>query len=399
MVVDGFQRYGRIFPFSPPYYSTTEFKEVPMCLVRKDHICGKFLGASKSCFVACPDDEELGMMLTLLEEKLTKIGIEPIIAVRDRAYGQDIFCTKICGKIIESQFCIVILDDVNKSVGKHSLNVPNPNVYYEYGIMTALNKHIIPLQKEGHELAFNIQTHDTIKYTGANISKELDKALRDAVKHTTEDRSGYKGSEERQLNRLFSRCLELHGYIRRNDYDWFLHKQIEDTLFVGHSNQDSNEILLFAYINDKGTLQDALLDMSAINKRLKDYLERMEDSISSKKSEIDKIEREGESAQISVGADGKEHVPPAISMRSFRMLDRVASSKSEIEKLNSKVEAIKNGKFAIVLGSSISSISDKIKSKYEQEDSTSSFVLPLFIGDKDGITINQTDVLFKAPVV
>src|SRR5574337_706789 len=76
------------------------------CFIRKQHKCGKMYGASKSCFIACPTDDDLEPILELMSEKLTKLGIEPIIAVKERAYGQDIFCTKICGKIIESRFCI-----------------------------------------------------------------------------------------------------------------------------------------------------------------------------------------------------------------------------------------------------------------------------------------------------
>jgi len=139
------------------------------CFIRKQHKCGKVFGASKSCFIACPTQDELEPILGLMSEKLTKAGIEPIIAVKERAYGQDIFCTKICGKIIESRFCIVILDDVIVD-GK---NIPNPNVYYEYGLMASLRKHIIPLQKEGLFLAFNIQSYDTIKYNPKNVGVEL----------------------------------------------------------------------------------------------------------------------------------------------------------------------------------------------------------------------------------
>jgi len=82
-------------------------------------------------------------MLALISEKLQKSQVEPIIAVKERAYGKDIFCTKICGKIIESKFCMTILDDTIKN----GVNVPNPNIYFEYGLMTALKKYIIPLQK------------------------------------------------------------------------------------------------------------------------------------------------------------------------------------------------------------------------------------------------------------
>ena len=112
------------------------------CFIRKQHACGKMHGASKSCFIACPTDDDLEPILGLMSEKLKKWGIDPIIAVKDRAYGQDIFCIKICGKIIESKFCIVILDDSIKD----GISIPNPNVYYEYGLMTSLQKHIIPLQ-------------------------------------------------------------------------------------------------------------------------------------------------------------------------------------------------------------------------------------------------------------
>ena len=102
--------------------------------------------------------KEIKIMTDLITEKLTKIGIEPIIAIEQRAYGQDIFCIKICGKIIESQFCIVILDDTVEQINGANVLIPNPNVYYEYGLMTALGKHVIPLQKDGQDLAFNIQT-------------------------------------------------------------------------------------------------------------------------------------------------------------------------------------------------------------------------------------------------
>jgi len=156
MSIDRFYGHNRGFLRFENLLQPTQFREIPKCVVRKDHSCGKFLGASKSCFVACPSTEEVETMLALIIEKLTKIGVEPVIAIKERAYGQDIFCTKICGKIIESQFCLVILDDTIEPINGSGANIPNPNVYYEYGLMTALGKYVIPLQKEGQELAFNI---------------------------------------------------------------------------------------------------------------------------------------------------------------------------------------------------------------------------------------------------
>ena len=51
-------------------------------------------GASKSCFIACPTQDDLEPTLELLSEKLAKAGIEAVIAVKDRAYGQDHSCPK-----------------------------------------------------------------------------------------------------------------------------------------------------------------------------------------------------------------------------------------------------------------------------------------------------------------
>jgi len=198
------------FGYRLPVEPQRGFQEIPKCFVRKDHTCGKYLNVSKSCFVACPSDPEINYIVELIVAKLTKISIEPIVAIRERAYGQDIFCTKICGKIIESQFCIVILDDTLDKESKKFL--PNTNVSYEYGLMTALGKHIIPLQKEGQSLAFNIQTHDTIKYTPMNLSSELDRSLKDAVKITQDKKEEKRVPAGYYSQRQMNRSLEINGY-------------------------------------------------------------------------------------------------------------------------------------------------------------------------------------------
>jgi len=67
-----------------------------------------------------------------------KQTLRPYVAVDQREFQKDIFCEKICTKIIESLFCIVILNDVT-DVGDN-VKKPNANVYYEYGLMTAFQK-------------------------------------------------------------------------------------------------------------------------------------------------------------------------------------------------------------------------------------------------------------------
>ena len=230
------------------------------CFIRKEHKCGKMFGPSKSCFIACPTNDDLEPILGLMSEKLSKVGIEPIIAVKERAYGQDIFCTKICGKIIESRFCIVILDDSIKGGN----NIPNPNVYYEYGLMTALRKHIIPLQRENLELAFNIQSYDTIKYNNKNITVELDSAIRDAIR-LTEVKEPEKIAEP-MSDMFIHRRMELAGFEAQPYKS--LSDIINDTGFEGFWNPEKDFIVFLGKVDNDKDLQVYIDDLSVAIYRL-----------------------------------------------------------------------------------------------------------------------------------
>lgn len=240
-----------------PAFGGPAFDRNPRCYIRKEHECGKVYGASKSCFIACPTDPDLDPMLELMSEKLMKHGIEPIVAVKERAYGQDIFCTKICGKIIESRFCVVILDD-DISSGK---NIPNPNVYYEYGLMTSLRKHIVPLQKEHQHLAFNIQSHDTIKYSPQNISSELERAIRDAIKTTDTDSESKEAPRLR--DKLIFRKLEMAGFAGK-DHNWHLSSVIDDTLFRGFGNDAMPAYLYLGKVDSDEDARTYLEDLGVV---------------------------------------------------------------------------------------------------------------------------------------
>jgi hypothetical protein len=242
------------------------------CFIRKEHRCGKIFGASKSCFIACPTDDELEPILALLSEKLSKAGVEPIIAVKERAYGQDIFCTKICGKIIEARFCLVILDDTITERG----SIPNPNVYYEYGLMTSLRKHIIPLQKADLDLAFNIQSYDTIKYSPKNIASELDRAIKDAIRMTES-----KDKEERSVDlpdRTILRKFELAGFELKGD-QWFLSEVIDDTLFRGFSHPEKRFYLYLGKIDESEELQTHLEDLDVVLYRTEKAARELEENL------------------------------------------------------------------------------------------------------------------------
>ncbi|MBM3156982.1 MAG: hypothetical protein FJ004_06820 [Chloroflexi bacterium] len=371
----------------------TQFRQISQCLVRKDHPCGKFLGASKSCFIACPSSEDIEPILALIGEKLSKIGIEPVIAIKERAYGQDIFCIKICGKIIESQFCIVILDDTIKRLDKNTeIGIPNPNVYYEYGLMTALGKHIIPLQKSEQQLAFNIQTHDTIKYMPKNISAELDRALKDANTMTKE------GMEEdryaRNTERLVRRSLEIAGYVNRErDYDWFLYGDLRDTLFSGYSNPEKKHFLFISIANSSDQLSDCLTDIQVIIKRLETRHNSLAYQITSLEADIEK--REKELLENEGDTEGKTRRVDNILIKN-RLNESVVRAKEKRNEALGKYEPLHNSKFGIVLLPQVTGFKAKVMEKYNSMDRIV-LNLPLYVGDTSGIQIDDLSIPFERP--
>lgn len=251
------------------------------CFIRKDHKCGKMFGASKSCFIACPSENEIEMTLELISEKLSKAGIEAIIAVKERAYGQDIFCTKICGKIIESRFCLVILDD--SIIEKR--NIPNPNVYYEYGLMTALQKHIIPLQKDNLKLAFNIQSYDTIKYNSQNIGIELDRAIKDAIKIA--EAKNIIDKKQIISNKSILRQFELASF-KIKDESWFLSNSIDDTDFKGLGHHKLGFYLYLGKLDEQKEFQTYLEDLNIILYRTEEKFQELSHAIENVKTSSQK---------------------------------------------------------------------------------------------------------------
>lgn len=329
--------------------SPREMRANEGCFVRKKHKCGRMPGASKSCFIACPADDDMETTLALISEKLNKVGIDPIIAVKDRAYGQDIFCTKVCGKIIESQFCIVLLDEPS-TPGK---NIPNPNVYYEYGFMTALGKHIIPLQKEDLKLAFNIQGHEAIKYNPANLSGELDRAIKDAIKITEqcEEKPALNISEKGILRNFELRDIEL------KDDEWFLYKSIDDTDFKGFGQHKKVFYAYVGKIDEEKEMASYLEDLNVVLHRTSKEMQKRIDSLKEEEEELSKFEEE------------KAKNPFKVEINPF-MEDRL---KTAIKELKSKIELMKKFYIAFIVNprlpsANITKFSEKAKelvSKYE----------------------------------
>lgn len=354
------------------------------CFIRKEHKCGKIFGASKSCFIACPTDYDLEPILELMSEKLMKAGVEPIIAVKERAYGQDIFCTKICGKIIESRFCLVILND---AIAEEQ-NIPNPNVYYEYGLMTSLRKHIIPLQKDDLKLAFNIQSYDTIKYNPRNIASELDRAFKDAIR-ITESKEKEDGGVALPQKTLL-RKLELAD-LELKDEEWFLYSAISDTNFKGFGHYKLKFYVYLGKVDDSKEFQTYLEDTDVILHRTEkkhDEIMRRISSLEKRKSEIiSEMEKEGMKFQIATSY-------ASMSKHSFER--EIKSLDSEINEEQEKISLMETIFIGFIINSQLNSTEFKKKmvqliSQYRRYN--------LAISTKDSIEFGELKIHLEPPSV
>ncbi len=87
--------------------------------------CGYAFNSSRMAFVATPADEEFSLELEILNHLLTEKEYEAYIALQKLEPAKLAFCTKICSKIITSQFCIVLLN--SSSHRDHpEVKIPNP---------------------------------------------------------------------------------------------------------------------------------------------------------------------------------------------------------------------------------------------------------------------------------
>jgi hypothetical protein len=145
--------------------------------------CGYGYESAKSCFLACPSHEKYTFVIDTIKGIIESKQYECHIALQKIDPGNLAFCTKICSKIIQSQFCIVLLDPSPSKTS--SKEYPNPNVHLEYGMMIDQNKNIIPLQDEKYNLAFNISPLDTVKYTPSNFKIKVTEAIDNAIERST----------------------------------------------------------------------------------------------------------------------------------------------------------------------------------------------------------------------
>jgi Predicted nucleotide-binding protein containing TIR-like domain len=160
--------------------------------VRKNEICivnlpscGYVFSSSPSCFIAYGFSRS-ALEMEILRSLLTDRRIEAYEAGGALAPAQQVFCLKICSKIIQSQFCIVLLNNDTKG----RTQKPNANVHMEYGLMLGFNKYILPFQHDDYQLAFNVAGLDTIKYDNNSFKAKAAAAIDQAISQTAQTARG-----------------------------------------------------------------------------------------------------------------------------------------------------------------------------------------------------------------
>jgi len=135
--------------------------------------CSRELTSRNLCFVALPT-KKYANVKEVIKEILKEMNIHPHFAVDIKRPGEDIFCSSICGPIIESAFCIVV-SDANRRKG-------NVNVAFEHGMMASLNKYIIILHEDKFTSPFDLYTLQAIKYDRDNLDDAFRNELTETIK-------------------------------------------------------------------------------------------------------------------------------------------------------------------------------------------------------------------------
>lgn len=246
------------------------------CLVRHQD-CKRIFSGSRICFVACPNSEEIALELEIIRQKLREVNIEPYIAIDQREFQKDIYCEKICTKIIESQFCIVILNDSEDP--KDKVRKPNANVYYEYGLMTAFRKNIIPIQLLSQSLAFNIQSLDTLKYNRKDFSPQIEEAIKMTML-SLEDEQKAKDSTIEESKVEWT--LDLMGLVRADDRYRFRHERVLASKSLGFqpfTRPRDGKLYYVGMFEAEDNDKDLVLRAKMLTLRIKNYCEQMNNEL------------------------------------------------------------------------------------------------------------------------
>jgi len=141
----------------------------------------------------------------------------------EKEKGLDAFCDKICSKIRESKFCVVMLNDpvIKGRDGQtrktsESFRAPSANVYYEFGIAKALQKPVIPLIRSDLRLPFDVQQLDAIIYDDL---LDLRKKLRNSIlPMLTKSKKEFRSINSKEVEHIYGLLYnEVSHFLSKPD--------------------------------------------------------------------------------------------------------------------------------------------------------------------------------------
>ena len=163
---------------------------------------------------------------------------------------------------------------------------PNANVYYEYGLMTAFKKKIIPIQLKNQELAFNIQSLDTLKYTKKDFAEQIEEGIKLLLLSLKEEKE-----EDREGDTYrFDWVLDILGLVPADDRFEFRFRRSFSLRSLGFNiyNDTKEGRLNFVGIFDKEVNdKDVVLYSKILTLRIKNFCDDLQRQI----NEFDKKER------------------------------------------------------------------------------------------------------------
>jgi hypothetical protein len=176
------------------------------------------------------------------------------------------------------------------------------------------------------ELAFNIQSYDTIKYSARNIAVELERAIRDAVK-LTEAVEPAK-TREALADKVILRKMEMGGFDVK-DQKWFLADVISDTAFRGFGQHGKK---FYVYMGKIDSAEDATTyvdDLSVVVYRTEKQAKNMQAEHASLKTQRQKVMTEREE-------EARRRDPDAFAMR--RRFEHTGASAAALDERIREIE-------------------------------------------------------------
>ena len=236
-------------------FGTKEGESVSRCLFANrpcDRVAGK---QSDVVFIAAPSANEYHFEVDAAKQVVADAKLRPEVAVHKHLLSLDVFCEKICTPIVESRFCIVIL------------NGENPNVFYEYGLMRPLRKKVISLQRQDEKPPFNVEHLDTLRYSQPRLKDLLGDAVEAAAASTASHAKPSKRGRSRPASPFasqVSKLLELEG-ITESTETW-LQEMAAGTAF--RVLQNAHGPCFVAVLEAEWRLEEAVTDTLIVCRRL-----------------------------------------------------------------------------------------------------------------------------------